>query len=47
MEFIQAKAKGQRPRLAKIEDRPTGGSLDQQFAKSLAAMKRVGEKKVA
>jgi DNA end-binding protein Ku len=47
MEFIQAKAKGKHLRLAKVEDRPTGGSLDQQLAKSLAAMKRVREKKVA
>jgi DNA end-binding protein Ku len=46
-DFIQAKAKGKHPRLAKIQDRRTGGSLDQQLAKSLAAMKRGREKRVA
>jgi len=45
--FIQAKAKGKHPRLAEIKERRTDGSLDQQLAKSLAAMKRGREKKVA
>jgi len=45
--FIQAKAKGKHPRLAEIKERRTVGSLDQQLAKSLAAMKRGREKKVA
>jgi DNA end-binding protein Ku len=45
--FIQAKAKGQHPRLPNVKERKTGGSLDQQLAKSLAAMRRGGEKKVA
>jgi DNA end-binding protein Ku len=47
MEFIQAKAKGKHPRLAKVQARQTGASLDQQLAKSLAAMKRGREKKFA
>jgi DNA end-binding protein Ku len=46
-EFIEAKAKGKHPRLPQIRERRTGGSLDQQLAKSLAAMKRGREKKVA
>jgi len=46
-EFIEAKAKGKRPRLPKITARRAGGSLEQQLAKSLAAMKRGREKKVA
>jgi DNA end-binding protein Ku len=46
-EFIQAKAKGKHPRLAKVQTRQAGASLDQQLAKSLAAMKRGREKKVA
>jgi len=45
--FIQAKSKGKHPRLAEITERRTGGSLDQQLAKSLAAMKRGRGKKVA
>jgi DNA end-binding protein Ku len=46
-EFIEAKAKGKRPRLPKIAARRTRGSLEQQLAKSLAAMKRGKGKKVA
>ena len=46
-EFIEAKAKGKHPRLPQISERRTGGSLDQQLAKSLSAMKRGKEKKVA
>jgi DNA end-binding protein Ku len=45
--FIKAKAKGKRPRLPQISERRTAGALDQQLAKSLAAMKRGREKKVA
>jgi len=45
--FIEAKAKGHRPRLPHISERRTPGSLDQQLAKSLAAMKRGREKRVA
>ena len=45
--FLQAKAKGKHPRLPQIKERETRGSLDQQLAKSLAAMKRGREKKVA
>ena len=45
--FIQAKAKGRHPRLPPISERRTRGSLDQQLAKSLAAMKHGKEKKVA
>src|SRR5206468_2331978 len=47
MKFIEAKAKGKHPRLPVVKDRPSGGSLDQQLAKSLAAMKRAQEKKIA
>jgi DNA end-binding protein Ku len=46
-EFIEAKAKGKHPRLPKISERRTVGSLGQQLEKSLAAMKRGREKKVA
>jgi DNA end-binding protein Ku len=46
-EFIDVKAKGKHPRLPQISERRTGGSLDQQLAESLAAMKRGREKKVA
>jgi DNA end-binding protein Ku len=50
--FIEAKAKGKSTRLPVIKERTTAASLDQQLAKSLAAMKRTGketgkEKKVA
>lgn len=45
--FIQAKAKGKHPRLPEISERRATGSLDQQLAKSLAAMKHGREKKVA
>jgi DNA end-binding protein Ku len=45
--FINAKAKGKHPRLPEISERRTGGSLDQQLAKSLAAMKHGREEKVA
>ena len=45
--YVEAKAKGKHPRLATIKDRPTGASLDDQLARSLAALKRGTEKKVA
>jgi len=45
--FIEAKAAGKHPRLPQIKERQTGGSLNEQLAKSLAAMKRGREKKVA
>src|SRR5262245_10862245 len=38
--FIEAKAKGRFPRLALVKDRPTGGALDEQLSRSLAALKR-------
>ena len=47
MEFVEAKAKGKHLRLPKTQDRQTGESLNQQLAKSLAAMKRGREKRVA
>jgi len=46
MSFIEAKAKGRRPRLQAVKTRPTGASLDEQLTRSLAALKR-REKKVA
>jgi DNA end-binding protein Ku len=46
-DFLEAKAKGKHPRLRKITERRGRGSLEQQLAKSLAAMKRGREKKVA
>lgn len=45
--FVEAKAKGKHPRLPTVKDRPTGASLDDQLARSLAALKRGKEKKVA
>jgi DNA end-binding protein Ku len=44
-EFLEAKAKGKHPRLPVIKERTVAASLDQQLAKSLAALKK--EKKVA
>jgi DNA end-binding protein Ku len=46
-EFLAAKAKGRHPRLPAIKERKSAVSLDQQLAKSLAAMKKIKEKKVA
>jgi DNA end-binding protein Ku len=40
MKFIEAKAKGKRPKLAVVKERRSAASLEQQLAKSLAAMKR-------
>jgi DNA end-binding protein Ku len=45
--FVEAKAKGKHPRLPTVKERPAGGSLDDQLARSLAALKRGKEKKVA
>jgi DNA end-binding protein Ku len=45
--FIEAKAKGKHPRLPTIKERKAAGSLDEQLAKSLAALKRGREKKIA
>jgi DNA end-binding protein Ku len=45
--FVEAKAKGKHPRLPTIKERPTGASLNDQLARSLAALKRGREKKVA
>lgn len=47
MEFIEAKARGKRPRLAAVKTRARGESIRDQLAKSLAALKRGKEKKVA
>jgi len=47
MAFVEAKAKGKHPRLPVVKDRRSAGSLDQQLAKSLAAMKHGLGKKVA
>jgi DNA end-binding protein Ku len=46
-EFVQAKASGKHPRLPQIRERRVEGSLDQQLAKSLIAMKSRRERKVA
>jgi DNA end-binding protein Ku len=45
--FLQAKAKGKHPQLPPIKERHAAGTLDQQLSKSLAAMKREKERKVA
>ena len=45
--FIEAKARGKRPRLPTVKTRATGASVEDQLAKSLAALKRGKEKKVA
>jgi DNA end-binding protein Ku len=47
MNFIEAKAKGKHPRLPEVKERATGAPLQEQLAKSLAAMKRGKGKKVA
>jgi DNA end-binding protein Ku len=47
MHFIEEKAQGKHPRLPAVKERRAAGSLDEQLAKSLAAMKRGREKKVA
>jgi DNA end-binding protein Ku len=45
--FLEAKAKGKHPPLPRIKERTTGTSLDDQLTKSLAALKRGREKRVA
>ena len=45
--FVEAKAHGKHPRLPGIKERKTGGSLGDQLSRSLAALKRGGEKKIA
>jgi DNA end-binding protein Ku len=45
--FVEAKAKGKHPRLPTIKERPTGASLNDLLAWSLAALKRGRVKKVA
>ncbi len=45
--FINAKARGKHPRLAPVKERTIAAPLEQQLAKSLAALKRTKEKKVA
>jgi DNA end-binding protein Ku len=47
MEFIEAKAKGKAPRLPAIKEKTIATSLDDQLAKSLAALKRGREKNIA
>jgi DNA end-binding protein Ku len=46
-EFLEAKAKGKHPRLPVIKERTIVASLDQQLAKSLAALKKTRETNVA
>ena len=45
--FIEAKARGKHPRLPTVKEKPAGGELDEQLTRSLAALKRGKEKKVA
>jgi DNA end-binding protein Ku len=47
MKFIEAKAGGKRPRLPTLKTRAAGASVADQLARSLAALKRGKEKKVA
>jgi DNA end-binding protein Ku len=47
LDFIKAKAKGKHPRLPAVKERRPAAELSDQLAKSLAAMKRTGRKKVA
>jgi len=46
-DFVEAKAKGKHLRLPAIKEKETGGSLDAQLSRSLAALKRGKEKKIA
>jgi DNA end-binding protein Ku len=46
-DFVEAKAKGKHPRLPVIKEKETSGSLDAQLSRSLAALKRGKEKKIA
>jgi DNA end-binding protein Ku len=45
--FVEEKARGRHPRLPAVKTRKTGGSLDEQLERSLAALKRSQEKKIA
>jgi DNA end-binding protein Ku len=45
--FVEAKARGKHPRLPALKEKETGGPLDTQLARSLAALKRGREKKIA
>jgi non-homologous end joining protein Ku len=45
--FVEARAKGKKPRLPEFPKRSAGQSLDDQLARSLAALKRGKERKVA
>lgn len=47
LEFVEAKARGKRPVLPVIKERTIATSLDDQLARSLAAIKRGREKKIA
>jgi DNA end-binding protein Ku len=47
LDFVEAKVKGKHPRLPSIKERKTGASLDDQLTRSLAALKRGREKRVA
>jgi len=47
LHLVEAKAKGKHPRLPRIKEWATGASLDDQLTKSLAALKRGREKRVA
>lgn len=47
LEFVDAKAKGKHPRLPAVKERRVSASLNDQLAKSLAALKRGREKNVA
>jgi len=47
LEFIDAKAKGRKPRLSKARAKRASTSLESDLSKSLAALKRGKEKEVA
>jgi hypothetical protein len=47
MKFIEAKAKGQKPKLPKVKSKPAGASLEAQLEKSLAALKQKRGPRVA
>jgi len=45
--FVEAKARGKHPRLPAIKERKAEGSLDVQLQRSLTALKRAEEKRIA
>jgi DNA end-binding protein Ku len=47
LEFVEAKARGKAPRLPVVKEKTVAASLDDQLAKSLAALKRGREKSIA